>query len=77
MIRFIDLGDQITEGFREFAWFDTISDSFIDLCGEQTWETWERFEGSLNHTMRLDPDSFTLVGGIDRFRRLFPKDWPL
>lgn len=34
MIRFIDLGDQILEGQREFAFFDTTSDTFVGFGHE-------------------------------------------
>ena len=36
MIRFVDLGEQICEGKREFAFFNTVPDSFIELDGVQT-----------------------------------------
>lgn len=45
MIRFIDLGKQIgldDEWPREFAFFDTISDTFVDIGGEQTWASWDQ-----------------------------------
>jgi hypothetical protein len=39
MYRFIDLGDQIIDGVREFAFFDTVTDNFLDFCGSQTFDS--------------------------------------
>ena len=41
--RFIDLGAQVIEGAREFAFYDTITDRFEDFGGEQAWATWDEF----------------------------------
>ena len=66
MIRFVDLGDQITcDGTKEFAWFNTIVDRFIEFNGTHVWETWKDFEEDAEG----DED-------MDRFKRLFPKEWP-
>jgi hypothetical protein len=46
MIRFIDLGKQIAvdetdpEWPRQFAFYDTVSDSFIDLGNGYVWDSW-------------------------------------
>ena len=77
MIRFIDLGDQIFEGTREFAFFDTITDTFESFDHEQTWETWEDFETGF----RLWQDRAKILNPADlkpleRYKRLFPKKWP-
>ena len=60
MIRFIDLGDQILEGMREFAWFDTVVDRFIEFNGTHVWDSWEDFESDAEG----DED-------MDRYERLF------
>ena len=61
MIRFIDLGDQITlDGTKEFAWFDTITERFIEFNGTHVWDSWEYFESDAEG----DED-------MDRFKRLF------
>jgi len=39
MIRFIDLTDQITEGQKEFAFWCTAKERFLEVFGEQTWES--------------------------------------
>ena len=31
-----------------FAWFSTVTDSFLFFDGEQVWENWEDFENSYN-----------------------------
>lgn len=54
MIRFIDLTHQIycdehmqpDEQQRPFAFYDTCVDKFVELCGDQTWESQEDFEVS-------------------------------
>jgi len=40
MIRFIDLTDQIDEGGKEFAFFDTITGCFVEVSGYQTFTSW-------------------------------------
>ena len=51
MIRFIEIGNQIVYGgsITHFAWWDTVTDSFMTFNGEQAFETWEDFEASLKH----------------------------
>lgn len=80
MIRFIDLGDQIVEGTREFAWWDTVTDTFLQFSGEQTWETWDQFETDFKFSF---PTTEQIVKGdvpteekLARFKRLFPEEWP-
>ena len=70
MIRFIDLGEQILEDYPMFAWFDTITDTFIEFAGDQRWETWEDFEEAYNCEEDM-PESWP----IERFGGLFPKGW--
>jgi len=50
MIRYIDVGDQIfLDGeTKEFAWFDTITDTFLTVVGIQVWETWNDFVDDYN-----------------------------
>ena len=72
MIRFIDLGDQILEGTKEFAWWNTITDSFMEFCGVQAWESWEEFERDFRHEDKRvyivgEPDLYS----ISRFKGLF------
>src|SRR5262245_51458564 len=44
MIRFVDIRNQGV-GAR-FAFWNTTSDQFLAVCGEQAWNNWEEFLGS-------------------------------
>ena len=44
MKRFIDLTNQITENTREFAFYDTITNSFEVFSGSITWRNWDAFK---------------------------------
>jgi hypothetical protein len=47
MIRFIDVGSQVglDETWpRQFSFWDTVTDRYIELDGEQMWSTWAEFE---------------------------------
>ena len=46
MIRFIYIGDQIMEGERDFAFFDTVTDTFLDFDGDQVFASIEEFEAA-------------------------------
>lgn len=77
MIRFIDLGDQILEGQREFAWWDTISDTFEEFNTNQAWETWEEFEADYRYDADLyDHPPLGDTRPLERYKGLFPKKWP-
>ena len=79
MIRFIDLGNQIYPLSEErdsfmFAWWNTVTDSFEEYNFSQAWETWEDFEHDFH-----DDEAYVYIEGIhdiERYRGLFPKDWP-
>lgn len=80
MIRFIDLGDQILEGQRQFAWWDTVTDTFLQFSGNQTWQNWDDFRVDYLFSF---PKGEQIVSGetyepneILRFKRLFLKEWP-
>ncbi len=70
MIRFINLKGQIyLEDEPCFAFYNTITDEFITLIGNQTWDDWKEFEKdyySSNITHNWD---------IDRFKSLIPEDF--
>jgi len=71
VIRFIDLGRQIgldEEWSREFAFFDTITDTFITMDGEQVWDSWTEFKEAYAGTPWRTRTSWTL----ERFRSLCP-----
>lgn len=63
MIRFIDLGDQIIEGLNEFAFYDTVKDSFCTFSGNCTWESINEFKESYDGNDLL------------RFLSLIPDSW--
>ncbi len=68
MKRFIDMGDQITEGVRTFAWWDTITDRFETFLGSQKWESKESFTQDFECDYDCPPK-------LDRYLRLIPDDW--
>jgi len=69
MIRFIDLTDQILEDEFCFAWFNTVTDTFIELGSEQVWHSWNEFEKDYLNL----PNNWGTYK-LDRFRGLFPKE---
>ena len=73
MIRFIDLGDQITcDGTREFAWYDTFTSKFFEANGTHVWQSWDEFEQDLICSFpENSKDSSNSQYWIGRFKRLF------
>jgi len=67
MIRFVDLRNLSYEGSTEFAFFNTVTDSFKEFAVEQVWESKAEFI-----------DAFEAVGGdanpIERYTDKIP-DW--
>jgi len=51
VIRFVRIGDQITEGGNEFSFFDTVTDTFINFVGSQVFDSLKDFE----HFAKDDP----------------------
>lgn len=68
MIRFVDLGFQIDETTRMFAWWDTVFSGFISHGGEFAWESWEDFSEAIG------PEMLERYGGL--MRGLMPAEWP-
>ena len=65
MIRFIDLKGQIHfDDDPQFAWFNTVTDEFMEFDYQQTFDTWEEFE----ECYRRSPSGYPL----ERFKKLFP-----
>ncbi len=69
MIRFINLGDQITDKNR-FAFYDTITDKFCEFNGSQSWDNVadfkKDFEGDdIDRYQRLINHNFIIVDDID------------
>lgn len=44
MKRFINLTNQINQGEKRFAWYDTVIDKFEIHSGSSTWTHWDEFE---------------------------------
>lgn len=71
MIRFIDLGKQIAsyendpEFPRQFAFYDTMSDTFISANGGQVFDSWDEFLDQAATELSLER--------INRCRSLCPK----
>jgi hypothetical protein len=74
VIRYVDLNDQIVEGCFEFAWFDTVTDRFFDIDGEQTWESWKDFKHDLvMYMVRGRVPEQEQNETLARFFKLYPK----
>ena len=71
MIRFVDLGKQIggddEDWDREFAFYNTVSDRFINFGGSQIWATVSDFESDYKKFANNDHP-------LERFLSLIP-DW--
>ena len=67
MLRFIDLKNQITPYEKEFAWFDTVTDTFLELNGSQFWSSWNEFLEDLSEDIDWLQD-------LERFKRLAPPE---
>ena len=69
MLRFIDIGTQTqlfsdTGEDREFCFYDTVTDRFVEVAGEQVWHTWDELEESVRLSrIRID---------LQRLRSLCP-----
>ena len=50
MIRFVRMRGQIVEGDNEFAWFDTVTDKFLEFNGTHVWDKWDEFEQDFQDT---------------------------
>ncbi|OED34250.1 hypothetical protein AB832_07790 [Flavobacteriaceae bacterium (ex Bugula neritina AB1)] len=69
MIRYIYIGDQISKGGTSFAFFDTVTDSFVSFAEETVFESVEEFK----HYYKLDSEAESKAGskrGIDRYLSL-------
>lgn len=54
MVRFIYIGEQIDEGAKDFAFYDTISDEFIEFYGTSVFSCLEDFLEVCNEPRFLD-----------------------
>lgn len=65
MMRYVSLDGVIISGERRFAFFDTVVDRFVDLDGEQTWNSVEDLAVDLN-TMYAPRDLHERLVGLAR-----------
>ncbi len=72
MIRFINLTGQIMlDDAPYFAWYDTVTDTFMTFSGFQTWDCWhdfvEDYDGNeLERFHKLMPLHFGLCDHISK-----------
>jgi hypothetical protein len=69
MIRFVDVGRQLgldEEWPRQFAFFNTVTDTFVSFRGIQVWDSRANFE------LDFDYDS---GWKLSRFTEKIPDDW--
>lgn len=70
MVRFVDLGKQLAvdetdpEWPRQFAFFDTISDTFMEINGSQVWDTWIDFHTDACQDTDVDEALFKRLHGL-------------
>ena len=59
MIRLVHISksDEVMADKDCFAWFDTVSDEFVDFCRESVWTTWDEFRSD---AMEEGHDDYTL-----------------
>lgn len=60
MMRFVDLGTQLHlsgNGPRQFAYFNTVSDVFLEFSGAQVWSNWKEFTEDFRHDKNFDEKS--------------------
>ena len=71
MIRFIDLGQQIgvtSNHPRQFAFFTVGIDVFVEMNGNQVWDSWKSFEKDYSEENMHEQD----VRYMQRFKSLCP-----
>ena len=69
MIRFVDLGTQINEWERLFAFWNTVNDCFERFSNEHAWSTKEEFILAFDLSMYSTKD-------LNRRLGLIPENWP-
>jgi hypothetical protein len=74
MIRFIDLSGQIDEDIR-FAFFNTVTDRFMEIGDEYTWFTLESFLQSYAYYVQDLKRSCQDPIKLDRFTSLIPENF--
>lgn len=74
MIRFVDIGDQITlDGTKQFAWYDTVRDEWLQFGDNQAWDSWKEFEEDfrMDYPEKLGNKFEGTFYDIERYKGLF------
>ena len=71
MIRFVDLGTQINEWERLFAFWNTVNDQFEIFSWSQKWANKLDFQKSFQD----DPAGYS-TDDLERRYRMIPENWP-
>jgi len=66
MIRFIHIGDQIKDDADEFAFFDTVTSTFLSFDGEQVFDSFGDFayfaaDERYQRCLRILPERYSLA----------------
>ena len=69
MIRYVPL-DEDCLTVPGFAWFDTVTETFLQFAGEQAWENWDVFLEAYHLTSSRPAG----VRPLKRFKNLYPKE---
>ena len=68
MIRYIDLTDQIHDDIYCFAWWNTVTEMFMELNECFVWYSWEEF------LLDYRRDNLYAKHPLDRFAGLYPRN---
>ena len=68
MLRFVYIGEQISKGEKEFAFYDTVRDRFVELAGIQVFAKWDIFASFF----KIVEDSYPQYN-LDRFWKITPE----
>ena len=67
LIRFVDMSEALElEDRQAFAWFDTVTDTFLSFDTVEVWYDWSDFVADWEE----EPGR-----PLERFKALFPKGW--
>ena len=72
MIRFVDLGEQILDGTREFTFYDTVTEEFIVINGSCKWDSWDDFYANWMEDIVDGDVNTTYYNYLKRFHTLCP-----
>lgn len=67
MMRYINLDNQIINGARKFAFYDTVVDKFVSIDGEVVWDSVAELDEGFNNVIH---DYDTNIAQITRVEEL-------